>query len=225
MLNCRSLLTRTFLAKALFFLFITSLLTVALGTAPALPTQAESVAPAGAVSPEGLLNPDGTLDLSTGFEGTLDLSGWEVTLNSERGPVLEPASFPTASSIPAWYGLPNQGLNNTVYALAIVGTLFVCAVVAALHHVRRSGLPPMEYILVFRQRSDDPGDSTPLLDSLLSWRKLHGVTDLGQEEGCEYTYRVRLAPAVKPETLLSRLKSVAGLSQLALISPESQLAI
>ena len=122
MLNCRSLLTRTFLAKALFFLFITSLLTVALGTAPALPTQAESVAPAGAVSPEGLLNPDGTLDLSTGFEGTLDLSGWEVTLNSERGPVLEPASFPTASSIPAWYALPSQGLNNTVYALAIVGS-------------------------------------------------------------------------------------------------------
>lgn len=39
----------------------------------------------GVVSPEGLLNPDGTLDLSTGFEGTLDLSDWEVILDGERG--------------------------------------------------------------------------------------------------------------------------------------------
>ncbi len=122
MLNRHSLPTRRPLAKALCLLVITSLLTVALGTAPVWPTQAEPVALAGAVSPEGLLNPDGTLDLSTGFEGTLDLSGWEVTLDGERGPVLKPASRPAASSTAAWHALPDQGLDSTVFALAMVGS-------------------------------------------------------------------------------------------------------
>jgi N-acetylneuraminic acid mutarotase len=72
------------------------------------------------VSPEGLLNADGTLDLSTGFQGTLDLRGWEVTLDGERGPVLEPASVSAASG-PAWGVLPNDGLNGTVYAVAVMG--------------------------------------------------------------------------------------------------------
>jgi hypothetical protein len=68
--------------------------------------------PAAAVSPEGLLNPDGTLDLSTGFQGTLDLRGWEVILDGERGPVLKPASRPAASQVTAWNALSNQGLGG-----------------------------------------------------------------------------------------------------------------
>jgi N-acetylneuraminic acid mutarotase len=72
------------------------------------------------VSPEGLLSADGTLDLSTGFEGTLDLRGWEVTLDGERGPVLEPATV-SAASDPDWSALSNQGLNGNVYALAAMG--------------------------------------------------------------------------------------------------------
>jgi hypothetical protein len=68
--------------------------------------------PAGAVSPEGLLNPDGTLNLSTGFQGALDLRGWEVILDGERGPVLKPASRPAVSQVAAWKALPNQGLGG-----------------------------------------------------------------------------------------------------------------
>jgi hypothetical protein len=77
----------------------------------------------GTVSPAGLLNPDGTLDLSTGFQGTLDLRGWAVTLDGERGPALAPASqLAAAAEVAAWNALPNQGLDNTVYALAVVGS-------------------------------------------------------------------------------------------------------
>jgi N-acetylneuraminic acid mutarotase len=93
---------------------------VAAGTAPAGPTRAEEPEPGGGVSPEGLLHADGTLDLSTGFQVTLDLRGWEVTLDGERGPVLEPASV-SAASTTAWSALPNQGLNGTVRALAVTG--------------------------------------------------------------------------------------------------------
>jgi hypothetical protein len=99
---------------------ILALLFVAAGTAPAGPTRAEEAVPGSGVSPEGLLNADGTLDLSTGFEGTLDLRGWEVTLDGERGPVLEPATV-SAASDPAWGALSNGGLNGTVYALAAMG--------------------------------------------------------------------------------------------------------
>lgn len=44
---------------------------------------------------------------------SLDLRGWEVTLDGERGPVLKPASHP-AAQVTAWSTLPNQGLNSGV---------------------------------------------------------------------------------------------------------------
>ena len=114
----RSSLTRRPLAKALLLLFITALLAVALGTTPA-PGQSVQAAPGGRVSPEGLLNPDGTLDLSTDFQGTLELRGWEVILDGERGPVLKPASRSAAASVTAWHALSNRGLDLRVRALAV----------------------------------------------------------------------------------------------------------
>jgi len=109
-------------ARTLQLLFIAVLLTVVLVTALPQPTQAELAVPSGDVSPYGLLNPDGTLDMSTGFQGTLDLRGWQVTLDGERGPVLEPASLSDASQAKTWNAFPNQGLNYGVFALAVSGS-------------------------------------------------------------------------------------------------------
>jgi hypothetical protein len=120
-----------------FSLPFMAVLTAILLTMSGAPAQANSPAAppnrdltqsalAGGVSPEGLLNPDGTLDMSTGFQGTLDLRGWEVILDGERGPVLKPASRPAAPQVTAWNGLPNQGLGGggspSVGALAVVGS-------------------------------------------------------------------------------------------------------
>ncbi len=113
-------ITGTF-ARALRLLFIAALLAVALGTAPP-PARSVQAAPGSTVSPEGLLNPDGTLDLSTGFQGTLDLRGWQVTLDGERGPVLEPASLSEASQVGAWNALRNRGLSGQGTGLAVVGS-------------------------------------------------------------------------------------------------------
>ena len=120
MLNKRSTFTYRPCTKALFFLLIAALLIVAPGITSS-PTRSVQATSGGAVSPETLLNPDGTLNLLTGFEGTLDLRGWEVTLDSKRGPVLKPASS-TAAAGAGWHALPNQGLDNTVFALAVVGS-------------------------------------------------------------------------------------------------------
>jgi N-acetylneuraminic acid mutarotase len=111
--------TCQFIVKGLHLLFVTAMLVAGLEAAPAQPTQA---GPDGGVSPEGLLHPDGTMDLSTGFQGTLDLRGWEVTLDSQRGPILKRASQLATASDPTWSALPNQGLNDDVYALAVVGS-------------------------------------------------------------------------------------------------------
>jgi hypothetical protein len=90
---------------------------------------------------ERLLNPDSTLNLSAGGSGTLDLHGWDVTLDSKRGPILtrrrggsEPlpkqALDPHARSgtvdsavplAPTWQALAHQGLYGTVFALAFIG--------------------------------------------------------------------------------------------------------
>ena len=57
---------------------------LALGVmASAPPAQAAQMIPV-----QALLNPDGTLNLSTGASGALDLRGWNVTLDSVRGPIL-----------------------------------------------------------------------------------------------------------------------------------------
>jgi len=120
MLNRRSSLARRPLAKALRLLFIAALLAGALGAAPAKPVQADPAPIAGAVSPGGLLNPDGTLDTTTGFQGTLDLRGWKVTLDGERGPLFKPVSRPAAPPI-AWHALPNKGLGGRVYTQAVSG--------------------------------------------------------------------------------------------------------
>jgi hypothetical protein len=91
---------------------------------------------------ERLLNPDGTLNLNSGLSGTLDLHGWDVTLDSKRGPLLtrqrggsEPlpkqardlhvgsGTFdPAVSLAPAWQALPHHGLYGTVFALAVIGS-------------------------------------------------------------------------------------------------------
>lgn len=72
-----------------------------------------------AAPPETLLNPDGTLRLDGTFSGALDVSGWQVTLDPERGPLFAPQS-----SAPRWNNpgsAPNGALNGRVFALAVSG--------------------------------------------------------------------------------------------------------
>ncbi len=115
--------------------------------------------------------------------------------------------------------------GSGAYALAIFGTLFVCTVLAVVQWASHGRFNASEYILVFRRDGLDDGAAEHALDKLSRWRKLHGVADLGADEGCEYTYRIRLGQAVTPEAFIDRVRDVKGLSQMSLISPESHLAI
>src|SRR6186997_1249828 len=55
------------------------------------------IARAGMLSPRELLNTDGTLNLTTGKAGALDLRGWDVILDPQRGPLLS-SNAPAAAS-------------------------------------------------------------------------------------------------------------------------------
>jgi hypothetical protein len=70
-------------------------------------------------SPVNHLNPDGTLNLDGSFSGSLDLQGWDVQIDSSRGPVLSVA-LPKGQ----WgsMGEGNGPLRNEVYAIAVDGT-------------------------------------------------------------------------------------------------------
>src|SRR4051812_14653366 len=53
------------------------------------------------LSPGGFLNSDGTLRLNDNTSGSLDLSGWDVQIDPERGPVFsvpkaEKPTFPSS---------------------------------------------------------------------------------------------------------------------------------
>jgi len=111
------------------------------------------------------------------------------------------------------------------YALAILGTLFVSAVLFGVCVIGKARGTPSEYILVFQQKERDDSGAELLLDEMVGWKKLQGASDLGEDRGCEYTYRVRLNPMVTAEEMLHRLRGVKGFSHSSLISPESQLVI
>lgn len=72
-------------------------------------------------SPEALLNADGTLNLNDGFHGALDLAGWNVQIDPQRGPIFAPES--AAPGQWANVGVSSNGsLNDYVLALAVSGT-------------------------------------------------------------------------------------------------------
>ena len=69
-----------------------------------------------------LLNADGTLNTSTGASGTVDLRGWNVTLDAVRGPVFEPAETPPNVPTALVWSTLGTGMDIIVNALAVSGT-------------------------------------------------------------------------------------------------------
>jgi len=109
----------------LILIFVLSLIPASAGAQPA----ARAASPAiDKVSPEGFLNPDGTLRLDGKSSGSLNLSGWNVQLDPERGPVLAPP----AGQAPAPLSSPDAGnwasmgsgsgdVPGNVFAIAFMG--------------------------------------------------------------------------------------------------------
>jgi trimeric autotransporter adhesin len=74
----------------------------------ALPASAPTVASSAQFSPEPVLRGDGTVDLSTGFNGSLNLAGYHVALDPAKGPVLSSA----AASQPAITATPATAIDS-----------------------------------------------------------------------------------------------------------------
>jgi LPXTG-site transpeptidase (sortase) family protein len=85
------------------------LLTTLLAT-PVLPAKAT------AFTLETFLNPDGTLRMEAVNDGALDLGGWDVQLDPQRGPIFRPAALNGT-----WSTL-GSGLNNNVFAITVRGS-------------------------------------------------------------------------------------------------------
>lgn len=70
------------------------------------------------------LNPDGTINLYTGFSGSLNITGFSVQLDPEKGIVASPAADQEAMTTGTWWpvgaGL-STGSNHNCYAIAISG--------------------------------------------------------------------------------------------------------
>lgn len=87
---------------------------------------AASIPPRNDLSPEAFLNPEGTLSLPSNFSGAFDLTGWDVRLDSFKGPVFTPLNLNTGE----WIALSSAAewslASGQVNALAVIGTdLFV----------------------------------------------------------------------------------------------------
>ncbi len=97
------------------------LIASAFALSPASPVEAADESQG--VSPQGFLNPDGTLNLSKDLRGSLDLSGWDVSLDPARGPLFAPLGAPAEGD---WENLGGGALpvspNNFVSAVAVSGS-------------------------------------------------------------------------------------------------------
>ncbi|MBI5294995.1 MAG: S-layer homology domain-containing protein [Chloroflexi bacterium] len=98
--------------------FLIFTLTLGLVGLPLVTAHAQS---ADLTSPDGMLNPDGTLKLDGSFSGTLDLKGYNVQLDPQRGPVFSQVNAPAMGN---WENLGEGGsaLNYYVSSIALIGT-------------------------------------------------------------------------------------------------------
>src|SRR5262249_44447790 len=70
------------------------------------------------LSLDDLVQVDGTIDFKSAPNGTVNLRGWNIQLDPQRGPVLSRGNAaPTANE--TWAALSNNGLSSRVFALAI----------------------------------------------------------------------------------------------------------
>jgi hypothetical protein len=71
---------------------------------------------------QALLNADGSLDLTTGFAGTLDPAGWRLEVAPDGAPVLRSVGSPVGpkASSNTWHAL-GPGLGENVNAIAVAG--------------------------------------------------------------------------------------------------------
>ncbi len=99
--------------------FVSVLLLLALiisALVPATQARADSPVQTGDVdsesaSPDGMLNPDGTLNVDGAFNGSLNLEGYNVTMDSKLGPVFSSDT-----------GILTPGIGHNVFAIAISGS-------------------------------------------------------------------------------------------------------
>lgn len=90
-----------------------------LGIIASAPAQARMVRPSSgsSIPASQVLNSDGTLNLQKGVNSSIDLAGWNVSLDPQRGPVIA-SSDPTTDG---WSSLDN-GVTDNVSSIAIIGS-------------------------------------------------------------------------------------------------------
>ena len=104
------------------------------------------------------LNPDGTLNLSSGYTGSLDIRSYSVSMDPKRGPIFRPLM-----SVGIWTGL-NTGLNNIVHAVAVSGT----NVIVGGDFINAGGDGNADYIAKWDGTSWSALTTTPLNNIVLS---------------------------------------------------------
>ena len=104
--------------------FLSCILTL-LSALLALPGRAEAdgyfMSPGSNPSISELLNPDGTLNLYTGYTGSLNLTGFSVVLDPEKGISASTATEQEEVVMGTWSAL-GAGTSGTCYAVAVQGT-------------------------------------------------------------------------------------------------------
>ncbi|PWB73276.1 MAG: hypothetical protein C3F07_09920 [Anaerolineales bacterium] len=110
--------------QKLVYVRIALVIAMIVGIFGAIPVQASTEKPKGTVPVVDYFNLDGTLKLDGSVSGSLDLQGWDVRSDAERGPILS-ATQPALQ--PGWSALGENNfgdgsINGAVQAIAINGT-------------------------------------------------------------------------------------------------------
>jgi len=109
------------------------------------------------------------------------------------------------------------------WMIGVIGTAVIGLVTVLVTKIGYDRVGSSDYILVFRSEQREPWTQIPAdAQKLISWKQLRSATDIDSGSEFEYTYSVRLAPKVSPESVVSGLSN-GKIRQVTVIAPENHL--
>lgn len=112
-----------------------------------------------------------------------------------------------------------------VWMVGLLGTATIALMTIAMTKIGHNSAVSGDYILIFRSNHKEPWEALPPeAQKLIAWKQLRGVTDIDQGMDFEYTYSVRLAPEVAPESIAGNFSNGVA-RQVTMIAPENHLEL
>jgi uncharacterized membrane protein YhiD involved in acid resistance len=112
------------------------------------------------------------------------------------------------------------------WQIAVIGTVAISLIAMIMSKIGHAGAGSADYILIFRSHQKEPWNAvSPVVQDLIAWKQLRGITDIESGAEFEFTYNVRLASKASPERVVGEFGKGGAVHQVTMITPENHLEL